>query len=159
MALIKCAECNNDVSTQSKRCPKCGAKMPMSKNKKIFWGVVIFIIFVTIGNIDDSRDKNNKNNSQSQENTTKETQERIWIIKGEEAVKNKLKDGSSAEFRNVFFNNNGTPVSCGEVNSKNSFGAYSGYQRFVSAGSTELTFLEEQVKDSFDGVWSKYCKR
>ncbi len=156
MALIKCLECNNDVSTQSKRCPKCGAKMPMSKNKKIFWGVMIFIIIIILGNIDDARDKNNKNNSQSQENTTKETQERIWITKGKEAVINKLKDGSSAEFRNVFFNNNGTPVSCGEVNSKNSFGAYSGYQRFIYVGSA-LTILEEEVNDGIQELWNQYC--
>ena len=67
-----------------------------------------------------------------------------------------MKDGSSAEFRNVFFNNNGTPVSCGEVNSKNSFGAYSGYQRFISAGNV-LTILEEEVSDGIQTVWNQYC--
>ncbi len=82
--------------------------------------------------------------------------ELLWIEKGKSDVKMRLKDSSSAEFRDVFFNNNGIPVACGEVNSKNSFGAYSGYQRFIYAGSV-LTVLEEDVSDDIEAVWNKYC--
>ena len=31
MALIKCGECGNDVSTAAKTCPKCGATDPGHK--------------------------------------------------------------------------------------------------------------------------------
>jgi len=48
-------------------------------------------------------------------------------------------------------------MTCGEVNSKNSFGGYGGYQKFVSAGKAELTFLEEEVSD-FNVVWNRKCK-
>ena len=48
-------------------------------------------------------------------------------------------------------------MTCGEVNSKNSFGAYTGFQKFVSAGKPELTFLQEQVPD-FEIVWDRLCK-
>ncbi len=34
MALIKCDECNNEISDQSKTCPKCGARTLASKLKK-----------------------------------------------------------------------------------------------------------------------------
>ena len=87
-----------------------------------------------------------------------------WIWKGQEVVRTKLKDGDSAKFRNVYFNvgNLGKgqtiPVSCGEVNSKNGFGAYGGFQRFVSAGSREGTVLEEQVAD-FQNLWNMMCKK
>lgn len=80
-----------------------------------------------------------------------------WMNLGKEAVKKRLKDGSSAEFRNVFFKNNGVPITCGEVNAKNSFGGYGGYQRFISAGNDELTFIEEQVSD-FEISWNRFCK-
>ena len=49
-----------------------------------------------------------------------------WMNQGMEAVKTKLKDPDSAEFRNVYFHRGSEdiPMTCGEVNSKNSFGGY-----------------------------------
>ena len=81
-----------------------------------------------------------------------------WMNRGKEAVKAKLKDPSSAQFRSVYFHRgaDGIPVTCGEVNSKNSFGGYGGFQRFVTAGKPELTFLEEQVAD-FGNAWNQFC--
>lgn len=82
-----------------------------------------------------------------------------WMDRGMAAAKAKLKDPSSAQFRNVYFHigADGIPMTCGEVNSKNSFGGYGGYQKFVSAGKSELTFLEEQVAD-FNTVWNSFCR-
>ena len=73
-------------------------------------------------------------------------------IKAQESVKALLKDPSSAEFRNM----NGM---CGEVNSKNSFGAYTGFVRFI--GTPDLTIIEgenPQVDQAtFNEVWKKMC--
>jgi hypothetical protein len=82
-----------------------------------------------------------------------------WMEKGMEAVKSKLKDPKSAQFRNVYFHRgaDGIPMTCGEVNSKNSFGGYGGFQKFTSAGRSDLTFLEEEVSD-FDTVWNRLCR-
>ncbi|WP_050759427.1 PI-PLC domain-containing protein [Luminiphilus syltensis] len=87
-----------------------------------------------------------------------EWRKQSWMNKGKDAVRAKLKDPKSAEFRNVYFNrgSDGTPMTCGEVNAKNSFSGYSGWQKFISAGSAELTFLEEEVAD-FWQVWNIYC--
>jgi hypothetical protein len=90
----------------------------------------------------------------------KERQE-IWIIKGQDAVQEKLKDPSSATFRKAFFhlaklNGAFAPITCGQVNSKNSLGGYVGYQRYISAGTPELTFLEEEVAD-FNNAWKLMC--
>lgn len=84
--------------------------------------------------------------------------EQVWVIKGKAAVRSMLKDSDSAEFRNVYFHRaaKGVPVTCGEVNSKNSVGEYSGYQKFVSGGEARLTFLEEEV-DDFKRVWKDLC--
>jgi len=82
-----------------------------------------------------------------------------WMERGMKAVRSKLKDGDSAKFRNVYFHrgSDGIPMTCGEVNSKNSFGGYTGFQRFISAGKPELTFIEEQVED-FNTVWNRFCR-
>lgn len=84
----------------------------------------------------------------------------IWVARGQEAAKAKLKDPGSAQFRAVYFNRgkDGLPVTCGEVNSKNSFGGYSGHQKFISAGNPELTYLEEQMAaGDFAKVWNTLC--
>lgn len=82
-----------------------------------------------------------------------------WMQRGMEAVKSKLKDPRSAEFRGVYFHRgtDGVPMTCGEVNAKNSFGGRSGFQRFISAGEPSLTFLQEDVVD-FDTAWTRFCR-
>jgi len=92
-------------------------------------------------------------------NRTVDGQKIAWMDKGMEAVRAKLKDPRSADFRNVFFHrgSQNVPVTCGEVNSKNSFGGYIGFQRFVSAGQADLTYLEEQVAD-FPELWRLLCE-
>lgn len=91
-------------------------------------------------------------------NRTTDTKKLGWMDAGMESVKRKLKDPASAQFRDVFFHRgaDGVPVTCGHVNSKNGFGGYIGYQRFVSAGKPELTWIEQQVSD-FDVVWDRLC--
>lgn len=83
----------------------------------------------------------------------------VWMDLGKAAAKAKLKDPSSAQFRNVYFHKgaDGIPMTCGEVNPKNSYGGYSGYQKFVSAGESELTFLQAQVVD-FGTAWNQFCR-
>jgi len=70
----------------------------------------------------------------------------------------KLNDPQSAKFREVFVNkaSNGAPVTCGEVNSKNNRGEFGGFQKFVSAGTPDLTFLQADVP-AFDQIWKQYC--
>lgn len=87
------------------------------------------------------------------------SKEQAWIYKGKEAVKSKLKDPNSAEFKGSFFKRgaDNIPVSCGWVNSKNGFGGYGGFQRYVSAARPDLTWLEEQMPD-FQVLWNRFCK-
>lgn len=85
-------------------------------------------------------------------------QQRMWILECQDAVKDRLKDANSAKFKNVFYSKSGgVHMTCGEVNSKNSFGGYSGNVRFISAGKPEMTFFENEVSD-FQNLWDKFCK-
>lgn len=45
MALIKCKECGEQVSTTAQSCPKCGAKPP-KQTSVVTWFVLAFIVFV-----------------------------------------------------------------------------------------------------------------
>ncbi|OLS61874.1 hypothetical protein PSEMO_32470 [Pseudomonas putida] len=63
-----------------------------------------------------------------------------------------LKDPGSAEFRNQ-------NEFCGEVNSKNSFGGYTGFQRFIAA-SRDLVVFERDSGLSpaeFAKAWNQVC--
>lgn len=87
-----------------------------------------------------------------------EIKQASWIATSQTAVKNRLKDPRSAEFRNVFFKDyEGAPMVCGEVNSNNGFGGKAGFQRFIASGE-ELVYMEEEVSD-FNKAWSKICKQ
>ena len=80
-----------------------------------------------------------------------------WIAVSEQGIRTVLKDGSSATFRNEYLGSfRGLPLVCGEVNSKNGFGGYTGYQHFIAGGDTN--FLEESfARGEFAGFWNKIC--
>lgn len=51
------------------------------------------------------------------------------------AVRDKMKDPGSVQFRNVkSLKYNGGVLLCGEFNAKNGYGAYTGYQPFIAGG-------------------------
>lgn len=89
-----------------------------------------------------------------------EPSDTLMISSARSAVIRKLLDDRSASFRDVVVitQESGSKAVCGQVNSKNRLGGYSGYQHFISAGSDEHTWLEEQVPD-FANAWNRICTR
>ena len=67
------------------------------------------------------------------------------------ALKNYLKDPDSAEIRN----HNGN---CGEVNSKNSFGGYTGFRRFIASSAIVAVEGENMNADEFQKAWETVCQ-
>ena len=60
------------------------------------------------------------------------TQAQIELVR--EGMQSRLKDADSAKFRNVRFGTGAEKDTvCGEVNAKNSFGAYGGYVTFLGS--------------------------
>lgn len=92
------------------------------------------------------------------ENTFDTGKQIVWNERGKDTVRSKLKDPDSAEFRNVQFYSGGpSPTTCGEVNAKNSFGGFSGYERFIAVGST-MSVLESEMKpNEMDRLWASVC--
>lgn len=112
---------------------------------------VIFIVYSC-----DSESSSPSEKTQVQKESDERWKQNLWNEKGKDAIRSRLKDPSSAVFDKVFFNDNGIPTSCGEVNSKNSFGAYTGYQSYLYAGDT-LAMLEEEDKTLFVKTWNELC--
>lgn len=69
-----------------------------------------------------------------------------------EKVKYQLKDGESARFRNVVKN-------CGEVNAKNSWGAYSGFTRFIVKDDGQVLYETQDNAYLFDAMIESYCSK
>jgi hypothetical protein len=75
-------------------------------------------------------------------------------VMGMDAIRAHLRDGASARYQNVYVGRkqNGTlgPALCGQVNAKNGFGGYAGYERFiaVSDGSTALVESDNNPQNS-----------
>lgn len=75
---------------------------------------------------------------------------------GEKYVKEKILEPSSAQFRNQFIGKKDTP--CGEVNAKDAFGAYIGFQRYISV-ARDLTLLAQDVAPAeFEASWAQLCQ-
>ena len=87
------------------------------------------------------------------------SREMTWILHHQELVRGRLKDGKSAEFRNQYVSRaGGAPIVCGEVNAKNSFGAYAGFERWIGAEPAIGVVLESDfATGEFAPVWAKYC--
>lgn len=71
-------------------------------------------------------------------------------VDSEMALKRSMKDPKSVEIRNQ----NGV---CGEVNSKNSFGGYTGFKRYVANNNIVVIEGENMKSSEFNEVWNKVC--
>jgi len=111
--------------------------------------IALMILVMLMKAIPDNRSESDKKRSNEQ------FQALVKISTMEETVKTKLKDGDSAKFKDVQYvaKNKGGAV-CGYVNSKNGFGAYTGYKSFVGVG--KVVFFEDEA-DDFYKVWNKLC--
>ena len=74
-----------------------------------------------------------------------------------------FKDPSSVQWRHLFVSSGeeegpAPKVLCGEVNGKNSYGAYVGFRRFYSAylGLTQVENEESHIQ--FNGMWQINCE-
>lgn len=84
-----------------------------------------------------------------------------------QAVTDKVRDPSSAQFRNVrrIEHSNGSTMFCGEVNGRNAYGGMSGFQRFEAGvdrtgdASALIDGGEELNSAYFEGAWNQFCGR
>lgn len=138
MALIECNECGKEISDQAKSCPHCGA----APNKKPTNWIAVSVIFVAVFVILFSMSGNNSDSKA--------------ISYAMSEVRKQLKDPDSAEFKDITVNSNGIP--CGYVNSRNAFGGFTGFKRFVGTGSMIAIEGESNTQNvDFDEIWRVVC--
>lgn len=78
------------------------------------------------------------------------------VAAGKAAIAENLKDPGSAQFRNLYLSSDKTgvlPVLCGELNAKNSYGAYIGYRRFYAVMIGEVKAMSGIAKEEDDLVF------
>ena len=72
-------------------------------------------------------------------------------VESKMALMNFLKDPDSAEVRNQ----NGN---CGEVNSKNGFGGYTGFKRYIASPTVVAIEGENMSSSEFQSAWNQVCQ-
>lgn len=69
-----------------------------------------------------------------------------------------FKDPSSATYRGLFISKKGMTALCGEINAKNSYGAYVGFRRFYATGKELLNEVEKPKDDYvFSQMYPSMC--
>lgn len=77
---------------------------------------------------------------------------------GKEAITAIMKDPKSVEFKDLFVSRSGgSPVLCGLVNGKNSYGGYTGFKRFLSVGNAVNMIDTEIDNKEFKSSWNQFC--
>jgi hypothetical protein len=158
-----CRSCGGTVSKNAKACPHCGDKKPVKKevSKLVSYSLITIMVIMGIQMViagPSSTTSSSPPSSSGSVNLSDPAKQAAWIDVSEAGVRTKLKDPASAKFKDSFFMVwKDTPIVCGRVNSKNSFGGYGGFQRFVAAGK-DIVYLEEEVAD-FHNVWREMCSQ
>jgi hypothetical protein len=156
MALKPCKECGGPVSDKAESCPRCGAKLP-KQTSLLTWilgGFFAFgVLFAVYG-------------STREPSTTEITQPKnenkagLLLYFAQEQIKQNAKDAASVQFRGEQLHEKTDvgAVACGEVNAKNSFGAYTGFKGFVAVEKDMNLYIEDGVNSKrFAEKWNKYC--
>jgi hypothetical protein len=88
----------------------------------------------------------------------KEGKYAAFVGKAKANVSRAFKDPSSVQFRNLFVSTSGSQALCGELNAKNSYGAYVGFRRFFATEEPALQDVEDPRAPSVMAtMWGMMC--
>lgn len=98
---------------------------------------------------------------QDAEATSQKTRVQAEVDRFKAALTERFKDPSSAQFKNVVAYGVAQPLRisfmCGQVNAKNSYGAYIGYKRFFMIGTSTAQIEDTQNTSIIDHMWPSTC--
>lgn len=143
MATKVCNSCKKIMRFEQMHCPSCGAEYKKSMPKWMIAVAVVGTLVFSFVLATPSSDSPDLEKSAQVKAIEQQTQSRL-------ALQSFLKDSATAQIRN----HNGY---CGEVNSKNSFGAYSGFKRFIASPAIVVIEGENMKPDEFQRTWEKFC--
>lgn len=124
----------------------------------IIVGVLLFKGCSMMADYGKKRQEQNKVERSSSDAADDAPSDAVVNAAARQAVLFKLTDPDSAKFRNVVVvaKPGQAKAVCGEVNAKNQMGGYTGYKRFISAGTAKLTYFENDLAD-MDEAWRTLC--
>ena len=174
MPFKSCPACGKQVRTIDPNCWNChhvfdqaafatkfGRKPQTASEAAIGVGCIVLLGVVVVGafNLIPSC------SSAGTDKTQNRAQDPFFVaVAAEDNLKAELKDPGSADFRGRFVSrvtDEGLAL-CGEVNSKNSFGGYTGFRRFVAGpfkGQPVAIENENADQKEFSKIWEAICSR
>ncbi|MBI1327862.1 MAG: hypothetical protein GC136_09505 [Alphaproteobacteria bacterium] len=149
MALIKCHECNNEISSKAKACPKCGAK---PKRTGFFgWLFIIFVLIVFVSEMMNPPGKPATPESKpvaKQEKSPEEKMRDTKVVFYGNSIKANSRDPKSLEWITILANQDGSTI-CFKYRGRNGLGG-------ISVQNTVI------VKDSLQkasNAWNQHCTK
>ena len=177
MADKVCPECAETVKAAAKVCKHCGHRFPEVETKAVTkaqaresgnGGAVFALIIVGLLALVSFLGSDDDNGAASIQTASADpfddpSRQELWIIKSQDAIRKRLRDPDSAQFRDSrVYAGGSTPVVWGEVNSRNGVGGRTGFERFIASGDNpEIAFVASDVADgdSIDVAWDALCVR
>jgi RNA polymerase subunit RPABC4/transcription elongation factor Spt4 len=144
MALVKCKECEHEISKKADVCPNCGFKR--EKTGFITWIILIIFFSIIIGNIGSDKPKLPPKPLTVEEEMDNKRVAAVMV--NGEALKKSLREPNSVEWMEIFVNKEATRT-CFVYRAKNGFGG-------VSIERTVLFF--GQIFNE-KNAWNKYCTK
>lgn len=81
-----------------------------------------------------------------------------FVAQAKQALTKDFKDPSSVQYRGLFVSGTTLPVLCGEVNGKNSYGAYTGFKRFYTTADGMIMQIDSPKENyALEQMWPKMC--
>lgn len=159
MAMVKCKECGNDISSKAPACPKCGAKV--ERTSAFTWLMAIFIgapfLYIAFST---SLSKSNtppappSGPAQIEIEKKKDAALEKAIV-GAQALKKSTRDASSFNLESALLVN-GTGAVCYDYRAKNGFGGINVGHAVLSADGKKFKTNEEE---GFAALWNKECAK
>lgn len=174
----KCPKCAETIKKAAVKCKHCGYEFTpeeIEEQKKVdaktartgclvAIGLVLLVSTCTalVSKNDSGTSTSSSSDSKAANTKTSEPSQEDMMIRYEvaakQAMKDSLKDPGSAKYKDVtahaLKDKPGAYVFCGLVNSKNGFGGYTGFQRFVAGPGIAVT---EEIVSDFPVLWNQLC--
>lgn len=169
-----CPQCAETIKKAAHLCKHCGHRFPeeqvkaavvQQNNTGLGIGCIVTIVVLSLmlSVCSDGGDDDQNNEGKAAEADASpfadEGKQAMWIVATQDGVRARLKDPDSAKFRDTRFYSGGpAAVVCGQVNAKNAFGGFTGFERFIASGE-KLAFLESDMASpsEMDDAWKKMC--
>lgn len=151
MALIKCPECEKEISDTVKRCPNCGYRIKKKANKRIILTISIIMIILAIGGIGGGIYINTYNNKVAQQ-AEKDYNDLLYKVGGKTYIYGLIAQAKCYDIGRVWYN---SIFEKSEIKyDKYTKGSYGGYNNFdtsinnyTSDNKESLNNLSEQKEE------------